>query len=182
MGKKILVLTGSPRKNGNSDLLADALIRGVEEGGHTAVKFDAGVKQIGGCTACDKCWSNGHACIYEDDFHALEPLLESCDVMVFCAPVYWMGFPAQMKAAIDKLYAYGGSGGTRPLAIKESALLLCGEDPAAMQYDYVAQGYQRCISFLGWKDRGFIWKGGAGAEGTIDPAALKKAEELGKSL
>ncbi len=182
MGKKILVLTGSPRRGGNSDLLADALIRGAQASGHTAVKFEAGIKKIGGCTACDRCWEDGHACIEKDDFHELEPLLESCDVMVFCAPVYWMGFPAQMKAAIDKLYAYGGKGGLRPLAVKESALLLCGGDPTAPEYDYVSQGYQMIIEYLGWKDKGIVWQGGANETGSIAPAALQKAESLGKSL
>lgn len=182
MSKKILVLTGSPREGGNSDRMADAFIKGAERNGHTAVKFAAALKKIGGCTACGRCWEDGQACVDEDAFHELEPLLESCDVAVFAAPVYWMGFPAQLKAAIDKLYAYGGSGGLRPLAIKESALLLCGGDPASTEYDYMAQGYQMIISYLGWKDRGVIWQGGAEAEGTIDPAALQKAEEFGKSF
>ena len=102
--------------------------------------------------------------------------------MVLAAPVYWMGFPAQMKAAIDKLYAYGGSGGLRPLAIKESALLLCGGDPAAAEYDYVAQGYKMIVSFLGWRDRGVLWQGGTGAPGDISPDALQKAEGMGRGL
>ena len=182
MGKKILVLTGSPRGSGNSDMLADAFIKGAEESGHSAVKFEAGKKKIGGCTACDQCWTNGHAFVDQDDFYELEPLLESCGVMVLAAPVYWMGFPAQMKAAIDKLYAYGGSGGLRPLAIKESALLLCGGDPAAAEYDYVAQGYKMILSFLGWRDRGVLWQGGTGAPGDISPDALQKAEGMGRGL
>lgn len=182
MNKKVLVLTGSPRKGGNSDLLADALIKGAQASGHTAVKFEAGAMQINGCSACDRCWEDGYACIDDDDFRKLEPLLESCDVMVFCAPVYWMGFPAQMKAVIDKLYAYGGRGGLRPLAIKESALLLCGGDPAATEYDYVTEGYQMIISFLGWKDRGVVWQGDANETGSIAPSALQKAETLGKNL
>ena len=182
MSKKILVLTGSPRRNGNSDRMADALIRGAEQSGHTAVKFEAAFKRVGWCTACDRCWENGKACVQEDDFHELEPLLESCDVAVFAAPVYWMGVPASLKAVIDKLYAYGGRGGLRPLAIKESVLLLCGADPTPTEYDYVAEGYRMSISFLGWKDRGVLWQGNASEAGTIDPAALKKAEELGRSL
>lgn len=58
MNKKVLVLTGSPRKGGNSDLLADALIKGAQASGHTAVKFEAGAMQINGCSACDRCWED----------------------------------------------------------------------------------------------------------------------------
>lgn len=182
MSKKVLVLTGSARKGGNSDLMSDALIRGIKENGNEAVKFETAFKDIKWCSACDRCWENGQACIDDDDFHELEPLLESCDTAVFVAPVYWMGFPAALKAAIDKFYAYGGSGGLRPLAIKESALMLCGGDPEASEYDYVTDGYERIVSYLGWKDRGTLWQGGTGEPGTIGEDALEKAEEIGRTL
>lgn len=182
MAKKVLVVTGSPRKNGNADRMAEALIQGAQAGGNTVYRFDAGRKKIGGCTACDKCWSNGQACVFNDDFQELEPLLESCDVLVWATPVYWFGFPAQLKAVIDKLYAYGGAGGLRPLSIKESALLLCGGEAEAPQYEYVADGYTKISSFLGWKDHGVIWQGGAMEPGGINADTLTKAEELGRNL
>ena len=89
MSKNILVLTGSPRKKGNSEAMADAFIRGALAAGHQAVKFQAGRKKIAGCMACDTCFTKGTPCSVRDDFAELEPLLEKADVLVFCTPVYW---------------------------------------------------------------------------------------------
>ena len=72
---KILVLTGSPRKNGNSATLADNFIKGAEEAGHTVVRFDAAFKKVHPCIACNKCGMDG-PCIFKDDF-------DLCFLLVF---------------------------------------------------------------------------------------------------
>ena len=64
---KIQVITGSPRKNGNSSTLADHFIRGAEEAGHEMVRFDAAFKEVHPCIACNKCGMNGE-CVFKDDF------------------------------------------------------------------------------------------------------------------
>ena len=55
MSKKIVVITGSPRKKGNSFAMTDAFIRAAEEKGHTVTRFDAARMKIGGCQACETC-------------------------------------------------------------------------------------------------------------------------------
>lgn len=183
MGKKILVLTGSPRKNGNSEQMADAFIKGAQQAGHEAVKFEAGLKKMSGCIACNTCWSTGTACSVKDDFNKLEPLLESCDAIVFAAPLYWFAFPAQMKNVIDRLYAYGGTGGTRPMTIKESVLLLCSEGTDDEGYQPVLKMYDLMRSFLGWKDSGILKIDGVGAPGDIENTdGLRLAQQMGKGL
>lgn len=64
---KILVLTGSPRKNGNSGTLADFLIRGAKEAGHEVVRFDCAFRKVHPCIACNRCGMNG-PCVFQDDF------------------------------------------------------------------------------------------------------------------
>ncbi len=123
--KKILVITGSPRKGGNSSLLADAFIRGAENAGHTITRFNAAHKQIKGCIACNKCYSKESACVFKDDFNELAPTLESADLVAFVTPLYWFTFPTQIKAAIDKMYALVV--GERNLKGKETMLLICAE-------------------------------------------------------
>ena len=90
--------------------------------GHTVTLFNA-TKKVGGCKACDTCWSKGQACSFTDGFTDLEPLLEKADTVVFATPMYWFGFSAQIKAAIDRIYAYISPQTLRPPKISENALV-----------------------------------------------------------
>lgn len=183
MSKKVLVLTASPRKNGNTDKMANAFIKGAEQAGHCVTKFETAFKNIGGCRACNTCWSTGTACSVKDDFNELEPLLESCEVVLISTPLYWLSFPAQIKGAIDRLYAYGGTGGPRKLAIKECYLFVCGGDTGEEEYEPIQTMYRLSADFLGWKDRGILRTGGMDDEGAIEKSGiLEKAEELGRSI
>lgn len=75
MSKKIVVITGSPRKNGNSFAMTDAFIRATEAKGHTVTRFDAATKNVGGCHACESCFKTGKACSFDDDFNAIAPAI-----------------------------------------------------------------------------------------------------------
>lgn len=85
--KRILVITGSPRKNGNSDILSEAFIEGALQAGHTVDRFDGGRKKIRGCIACDKCFTRETACAVKDDFNEVAPLIAQADVVVFSSPL-----------------------------------------------------------------------------------------------
>lgn len=179
----ILVLTGSPRKNGNSEMLADAFIKGAKAKGHAVNKFNAGTKVIGGCKACDTCWSKGNACSFKDDFAELEPLLEQADMIVYVSPVYWWAMTAQIKAAIDRMYAYGSDKALRPLKIKKAALLLCAEDTDQGVFGAAVESHRQILGYLGWESAGMILVPGVHGKGDIEKTgALKKAEDLGLSL
>lgn len=183
MAKNILVLTGSPRKKGNSDRLADAFIRGAESAGHNTVKFEAGLKKIGGCKACKACWSKGEACIIKDDFSELEPLLEEADVIVFCTPLYWFAMSSQIKAAIDRMNSYLADNCPRPLHIKESVLLICGADTEPDIFSGAIETYRNMADYMKWRDRGIIAVPGVPKKGDIDGTeGLIEAEELGKTI
>lgn len=183
MSKKVLIVTSSPRKNSNTTKMAQAFARGAEAAGHEVFWFDAAKHKIEGCDACDACWSKGEACVMPDDFNKLAALLEACDVLLIATPLYWLGFPAQVKAAIDKLYAYGGAGGLRPLAIQESYLFVCGGDSDQAEYQPILQSYEVSAEFLGWKNRGVIQTGGVDAEGALEASGvLQQAEEMGKMV
>jgi len=183
MGKKLLVITGSPRKKGNSDLLADALIEGAKCSGYDVTKFYAAEKFIQGCIACDTCWSKGHACSVEDDFWELEPLLEEADIVAFLSPLYWSSFPAQLKTLIDKLYAYVSEGCRHPLTGKECVLLMCGECEGMQIFDPAIETYKGLTEYLGWRSRGIITVPKVHKKGEIkDTDALHEAKRLGEAL
>jgi multimeric flavodoxin WrbA len=184
MGKEILILTGSPRRKGNSDRLADALIEGALAAGHTPHKFEAAYKNIHGCRACNMCWSTGtDPCVVRDDFYELAPLIEKCSLAVFASPVYFWGFTAQLKAAWDRFYAYCRGEGKKRMAIRESLLLLVLGDTEDATYRHAAGIYKDIAGYLGWRDRGIIVaKGVNGKTDITRHEALLQAAELGRSL
>ncbi|MDR3248307.1 MAG: flavodoxin family protein [Treponema sp.] len=184
MAKEILVLTGSPRRGGNSDQLASAFIRGAEAAGHQAHKFEAAYKNIHGCRGCDMCWSTGtEPCVVKDDFYQLVPLIESCETVIFVSPIYFWGFTAQLKAAWDRFYAYGKPDGKKRIRIKESGLLLTLGDTEDETYRHAEGTYKDIIEYLGWTDRGIVVAKGVSKKADIlKHEALVRAEALGKGI
>ena len=178
MSKNILVLIGSPRKNGNSDLLAGAFAEGARAGGHTVTLFNA-TKNVGGCKACDTCWSKGHPCSFRDGFADLEPLLEQADAVVFATPLYWFGFSSQIKAAIDRTYAYLSPNAGRKLHIRESALLVCAGDAETHVFDGIIRTYEIMLHYLNWNNAGVLAVPAVHAKGDIRKTdALEKARNF----
>lgn len=104
MSKNVLILSGSPRKRGNSDLLCDELLRGVLDAGHKAEKIRIPEKKIGFCRACYACKDTG-VCVVKDDMAEILQKMVDADVLVLASPVYFYSIDAQMKALIDRTLA-----------------------------------------------------------------------------
>jgi len=181
--KKVLVITGSPRKGGNSDMLASSFADGVEENGNEVMRFDAGLKKIAGCTACCRCGENGKTCVIDDDFNDVQSMLETADVLVFISPLYWFGVSSQLKALIDRIHAYSIHGGTR-LPAKESVLIMCGETDDMNDFTGAVETYRNMGKYLKWEDRGVLLIGEVNKKGDVlnAPGALGSAKDLGLSI
>ena len=185
MNKQILVLTGSPRKQGNSDLLADAFIKGAVAGGNTVDKFMSAFHKINGCLGCNNCWSKGGLpCVQEDDFNEnLAPLLERADMLVFCTPLYSYTFTAQIKAPIDRLFPYGRENRVKSLKVKETALLICGADDIEAPFSAAIQSYRYLIEYYKWTSRAELIVPNVNNKGDVLKTDwLQQAEMLGKSI
>lgn len=105
MSKQILILAGSPRKNGNSAALCRAFARGAEESGHQVETVFLRDKKIGYCLACYHCKNSGGTCIIKDDMADILDKMNAADVIVMASPVYFYSIDAQMKALIDRTVA-----------------------------------------------------------------------------
>ena len=181
--KNILVLCGSPRKGGNSESLADALIKGAEKTGHKVKKINICDLDIKGCLACKGCWNSAGNCIYNDDMKLVENNLETADILVCATPLYWSVVPAQMKAVIDRIYQYDPVHGSKKMSIKESVLLTCGETENEEDFQMVKDFYSFFAEWNGIKMREIITVTQMHDVGDIiNNEALKKAELLGGSL
>lgn len=103
MSKKIVVISSTPRKNGNSDILSDEFIKGALDAGHQAEKIRLSEKNINYCTGCCSCISKPGRCVQPDEMNDILQKLLEADVMVFASPVYFRSFNGQMKTFIDRV-------------------------------------------------------------------------------
>lgn len=183
MSKKILVLTGSARRGGNSDLMADAFIKGAEAAGNKVIKYEAALKDLKGCIYCDTCYKLGDdkACSHDDVFNELAPYYQAADVIVFATPLFWYTFPAQIKAAIDKYYSL--MVGKKTSNIKECALLVCGTGKDMFKYEGIIKSYELIAKDRKWTDRGHYVVPDVTYVGDVAKTNhLAKIEEFGRSI
>ncbi|AEE14556.1 NADPH-dependent FMN reductase [Thermodesulfobium narugense DSM 14796] len=181
MSKNILVLTESPRKKGNSDLLADAFIDGAKVAGHNVTKFITAEKNIDGCKACNKCFTKNKACFFSDDFNELAPIAMNSDLLVISTPLYWFSFPSKLKAAIDKFYSF--LIGNVTLKIKESLLIVCGATENQKEFQGITTSYELIANYMKWTNKGVITiKGMHEKKDILKTDWLKKLEEIGKNI
>ena len=175
---KILVITGSPRINGNSNTLVDNFIKGAKENGHNVIRFDSAFKNVHPCVACNKCGMNGN-CVFNDDFNFIKENIIDSDMVVFATPMYYFGISAQLKAVIDRFYSINGKIHT----YKKSALILTYADNSASEAEPIKNHYEVLLNYLGWQDCGQIIAKGVWLEGSVNNTDYpKRAYELGKSL
>jgi multimeric flavodoxin WrbA len=102
--KNILIISSSPRKNGNSQLLCEEFKKGAEEKGNSVEIIRLSEKRIDYCKACDYCMKNNNVCVLKDDMTDLLEKFVNADVLVLATPVYFYGISAQMKTFIDRTY------------------------------------------------------------------------------
>lgn len=175
---KILVITGSPRKNGNSNTLVDNFIKGAEEVGHNVVRFDSAFKSVHPCVACNKCGMNGQ-CVFKDDFEFIRNNIVDADAVVFASPMYYFGISAQIKAVIDRFYAING----QIHVPKKAVLILTYADTSAKEAQPIISHYETLLNYLSWSDAGKVIASGVWTEGDVNRTQYpKQAYELGKNI
>lgn len=175
MSKKVLILSGSPRKNGNSDLLCDEFMKGAIEAGHQVEKIRVAEKNIGYCRACYGCKDTG-VCVIKDDMAEVLQKMINCDVLVLASPVYFYSIDAQLKAVIDRSVA-------RWLEVKDKELyyIMTAADAEKTSMETTLacfRGYADCVE--GAKEMGVIYGTGVYEKGEIkNKETMQEAYEMG---
>ena len=146
----VLILTASARPNSNSRLLAKAYAEGAQKKGHIVKILDCAALNVGFCHACNACFQNGQACARDINFEPFAEAMAQADVLVLATPLYWYSFPAQMKAVLDKMYAF--IIGNRPLPITRASLLVCGEIDNEDVFAGIVKSYELITADRGWQD------------------------------
>ncbi|MBQ6068230.1 MAG: flavodoxin family protein [Bacteroidales bacterium] len=177
--KKVLIICGSPRPGGNSDLLADQFAKGATESGNTVEIIHLRNLKINYCLGCLGCLPDKMACVQRDDANSLIPKLVAADVIVFSTPVYYYSVTAQMKTFLDRMNPLFGH-----LSNKELYYMVTAVDEDHTQLDRAMdalQGWADCFDNM--KVCGRVYGGGAGNKGDIVKLpSYQQAYDMGKKL
>ena len=183
--KKVLVLLGSPRRKGNSAILAEKIAAGAKAAGAAVETLYLHGLSIAPCKACMACQKPGSkGCSIDDDMQPIYRKMLEADAWVLASPVYWFTMSAQLKLWMDRCFALPAYA-KDPFAGKRIALALAygGEDPFDSGCVNALRTFQDAYRYAGAEIAGMVYGSAMGA-GDIkaDRALMKEARELGRTL
>lgn len=178
MNKNILILSGSPRKNGNSDILCDEFMRGATESGNNVEKIRVSEKKINYCKACYACRETGVCAIKDDMAEVMQKIIDA-DVIVMASPVYFYSIDAQLKALIDRTVCRWTE-----VKNKEFYYIMTAADNEKESLETTLacfRGYADCVN--GAKEMGVIYGTGVYEKGEItNKKEMTEAYKMGKNV
>ena len=178
--KKVLVLSGSPRKGGNSDILCDEFIKGALSAGNEVEKIRVAEKKIGYCLGCYYCKEHGGRCVLNDDMGDILQKIIDADVLVFATPVYFYSMSAQLKTLIDRTVARWTEIGNKELYY----IMTSAEDEEDTMDATLASlhGFAMCVD--GYDEKGILYGKGVTEKGEVKdrPELMQIAYEMGQSV
>lgn len=180
MAKKVLILSGSPRKGGNSDVLCDEFYKGAIEAGNNVEKIFLKDKNINYCLGCGLCTNNNYSgCSQNDDMGDILEKMISADVIVMAAPVYFYTLNAQMKTLIDRTCAK-----YTKIINKEFYFIATAADDNKLALNRTFEcfrGFTDCLD--GAVERGVLYGKGVWKKGDVlGTQLMKEAYEAGKNI
>ncbi len=174
----ILILNGSPRQGGNTEILAKTFAETAEQNGHSVQIINAYDIQVAPCLACTHCLNiEKGICIQKDSMEMIRPLFDAAEVIVFASPIYFFTISAQLKCVIDRFYAANKVG----IGFKKSALLLDSHSPNV--FDSAIAMFHGINRYLKWESLGIVTLDGMTAKGSAsnDPR-LEEIRKIAASL
>ncbi|MBR1907396.1 flavodoxin family protein [bacterium] len=180
MSKKVLIISSSPRKGGNSDVLCDEFLKGAVDAGHNAEKIFLKDKKLNFCTGCGFCQTNDYTkCSQPDDGNDLMDKLEQADVVVFSTPIYFYAIAGQMKTFIDRIcsrYTH--------IQNKEFYYIMTAADNSQSTIQFALGEFKGLMACLeNPVEKGYLFAGGVWKKGEINETPyLQQAYELGKNV
>lgn len=179
MSKNVLIISSSPRKDGNSEALAASFAKGVQDSGNHVETVYLREKQIGFCKGCLACLKLGH-CVIKDDAVEIAAKMHDADVLVFATPVYYYSVSGQLKTMLDRANPLFGS----DYMFTKAYLLATAAENEAETVDGTVkaiQGWVDCFDRCELADTVF-----AGGVSSVDDIAchpaLEKAYQSGKEV
>ena len=176
---KIIVLVGSVRRDGNTELLAKSFADGIGIN-HEVELISMADYHIQPCIGCNHCFtSENNCCVLKDDMDKIYEKLMLAETVIIASPVYFYGISAQLKTLIDRLHT--------PLrnrfSVRRLGLILVGAATLPDLFDSVLLQYQMICRFFNLEDIGTVLVSGAKEKGDVSHGdGLKRAYELGQKV
>lgn len=190
MRLKVLGLAGSPRRQGNTELLLDQALAGAESKGAITEKVIIGDLDVAPCRECDKCFETGR-CVVQDDYQLLYPKLIKAERVVLAAPIFFMGVSAQAKTLIDRCQCFWARKYVlkKPLpptdtGLQRQGFLISTAGAAKTSFDCAKKTMRAFLDTLDAQYAGELLLTGVDERGAVlgHPTALEEAFALGKTL
>ena len=179
MSKKVLIISSSPRKGGNSETLAAAFAKGAQEAGHQVETVFLREKQVGFCKGCLACLNLGN-CVIQDDAVEIAAKMHDANVLVFATPVYYYCVSGQLKTMLDRANPLFGT----DYAFTKTYLLATAAEDEPETFagtEKTVQGWADCFPRCSLV--GTVFAGGVNGVGEIaGHAALEQAYQMGKDV
>ena len=175
--KNVLIISSSPRKNGNSELLCKEFLEGASESGHHVEMVRLSEKKIGYCQGCYVCRKRGK-CVQEDDMPELLEKMKQADVLVLASPVYFYSMTAQLKTFIDRLFFIYRQ------VHADIYLIITAHDDDMPLLEQTAEAIRGCTRdcFEDCEEKGCLIVGGVGKRGeVIGREEMETAFEMGRN-
>ncbi|MDD3184405.1 MAG: flavodoxin family protein [Anaerostipes sp.] len=190
--KKILIVQGGGRANGNTAQLVSAFEKGAKEAGHKVDVLSLQKNVVNGCIGCNACRYK-KPCIQKDSFNDIVPMIREADLIVFASPLLFWTLSSKIKAFIERFYCIAEEDPNPPYGryekypIKDAALLMTSADDLFWTYEQAVSYYKfTIINYIGFHDKGMVLAGGCGDTNgmpQIDKTShLQEAYEFGKNV
>ena len=175
---KITILVGSPRKDGNTERLVDAFIKGTGSN-NTIEVISVTDHKVNSCIGCNSCFMReGHECFQNDDMVKIYSKMKEADVVIIASPVYFYGISAQLKAVIDRLHTPMRN----EFHVKKLGLILVGAAQLPELFDAILKQYELILKFFKLADAGKVLIRGVREKVDLKEEDLELAYLFGKSM
>ncbi|MDR0764642.1 MAG: flavodoxin family protein [Synergistaceae bacterium] len=184
MSRKITVLLGSPRRNGNSETLAVSFAEGAAKAGYKAQMIRVNGLKIGGCIDCRRCWTNKTHCFLNDDMKEVYASIDESSVITFAAPLYFYSWPAQIKPVWDRLLPYFSQNSKVDVSGRGAVLIATAGDNDEKCFGGLKKSFELACDFAKWKIAGELLVPGVHEATAVSSkeGILKQAFEMGENL
>ena len=181
---RITAILGSPRPEGNTDILTAKVLDGAADAGWETEAFPLRKMSIRPCIGCGQCWKLERPCVFEDDMASLYEALAQTDAILLATPVYWYAPTAMMKAFMDRLVPFNRPQG-RPLIRGKRAIgVIAYEEAGPTAAEPLVRTLELSFQYLELRPAGMVVVDGVGDKGAVlgRPEALQAAYNVGKGL